>query len=96
VDPVADPVLLRKSGSARNRTRISGSVARNSDHYITEAVGFNASFAKVLDNYVHLTVPPFIKFHSLFLVESNTSYFESSLPYPFSVYAVALCLQGPL
>jgi hypothetical protein len=32
VDPVPDPLLLRKSGSARTRTRTSGSVARNSDH----------------------------------------------------------------
>jgi hypothetical protein len=32
VDPIPDPLLLRKSGSAGNRTRISGSVARNSDH----------------------------------------------------------------
>jgi hypothetical protein len=33
VDRVPDPLLLRKSGSAGNRTRASGSVARNSDHY---------------------------------------------------------------
>jgi hypothetical protein len=32
VDPVPDPLLLRKSGSAGNRTRTSGFVARNSDH----------------------------------------------------------------
>jgi hypothetical protein len=32
VDIVPDPLLLRKSGSAGNRFRISGSVARNSDH----------------------------------------------------------------
>jgi hypothetical protein len=32
VDPVPDPLLLRKSGSAGNRTHTSGSVARNSDH----------------------------------------------------------------
>jgi hypothetical protein len=32
VDPVPDILLLRKSGSARNQTRTSGSVARNSDH----------------------------------------------------------------
>jgi hypothetical protein len=38
VDPVPDPLLLRKSGSAGNRTRISGSVARNSDHQTTKAV----------------------------------------------------------
>jgi hypothetical protein len=29
VDPVSDPLLLRKSGSAWNRTRTSGFVARN-------------------------------------------------------------------
>jgi hypothetical protein len=32
VDPVPDPLILRKSGSEGNRTRSSGSVARNSDH----------------------------------------------------------------
>jgi hypothetical protein len=31
VDPIPDPLLLRKSGSAETRTRTSGSVARNSD-----------------------------------------------------------------
>jgi hypothetical protein len=38
VDPVPDPLLLRKSGSAQNLTRTLGSVARNSDHYTTEAL----------------------------------------------------------
>jgi hypothetical protein len=38
VDPVADPVLLRKCGSAGNRTGTPVSVARSSDHYTTEAV----------------------------------------------------------
>jgi hypothetical protein len=32
VDPVPDPLLLRKSGSAENQSRTSGSIARNSDH----------------------------------------------------------------
>jgi hypothetical protein len=32
VDPVPDPLLLRKSGSAGNRTRTSGSAAENSGH----------------------------------------------------------------
>jgi hypothetical protein len=32
VDPLSDPLLLRKSASAGNRTRTSGYVARNSDH----------------------------------------------------------------
>jgi hypothetical protein len=32
LDPVPDPLLLRKSGSAGNQIRTSGSVAGNSDH----------------------------------------------------------------
>jgi hypothetical protein len=32
VDPVPDPLLLSKSGCARNRTQTSRSVFRNSDH----------------------------------------------------------------
>jgi hypothetical protein len=36
VDPIPDPLLLRKSGSAGNGTRASGSLARSSDHYTTE------------------------------------------------------------
>jgi hypothetical protein len=38
VDPVPDPLLLRNSDSAKNRTRTSGSVASNSDHQTTGAV----------------------------------------------------------
>jgi hypothetical protein len=32
VDPIPDPLLLRKSGSTGNRIQSSGSVARNCDH----------------------------------------------------------------
>jgi hypothetical protein len=46
VDPVPDPLLLRKSGSAGIRTRISGPVARNSNHQPTEAVRKNTSVLK--------------------------------------------------
>jgi hypothetical protein len=38
LDPVPDPLLLRKSGGAGDRTRTSGSVARNSEHWTTEEV----------------------------------------------------------
>jgi hypothetical protein len=38
VDPVPDPLLLSKSGSAGNRTEISGSVSRNSDNQTTEVM----------------------------------------------------------
>jgi hypothetical protein len=38
VDPVPDPLLLKMSGSAENQNRTSGSVARNSEHYTTEAL----------------------------------------------------------
>jgi hypothetical protein len=40
VDPVPDPLLHRKSGSAGNRTQTSGCVARNTDHQAKEAVYF--------------------------------------------------------
>jgi hypothetical protein len=39
-------LLLRKSGSAGNRIRTSGSVARNSDHLATEAVCASISAVK--------------------------------------------------
>ena len=38
MDPVPDPLLLRKSGSAGIEPGTSVSEARNSDHYSTEAV----------------------------------------------------------
>jgi hypothetical protein len=38
VDPVPDPLLLRKPNRAGIKTGTSGSVARNSDHKTTEAV----------------------------------------------------------
>jgi hypothetical protein len=47
VEPVPDPLLLRKSGSAGNRTRISGSVARNPDHQTTEAVPIRDNSDKI-------------------------------------------------
>jgi hypothetical protein len=38
VDSVPEPLLLRKPGSAGNRTRAFESVVRNSTHSTTEAV----------------------------------------------------------
>jgi hypothetical protein len=38
VDPVPDPLLLRISGSAGNRTQTSRCVAMNCHHYTIEAV----------------------------------------------------------
>jgi hypothetical protein len=40
MDPVPDPLLLRKPGSAENRSRTSGFVGMNDDHKTTEAVKF--------------------------------------------------------
>jgi hypothetical protein len=40
VVPVLDQIILRKSGSAGNRTHTFGFIDRNSDHYTTEAVYF--------------------------------------------------------
>jgi hypothetical protein len=47
VDAVTDPLLLRRSGSTGNRTRISGSVARNSDHQPGEAAVQSSRFRKI-------------------------------------------------
>jgi hypothetical protein len=47
VDPVPDLQLLRKSGSAGNRARTCASVARNSDHYTTEAVNVAGRIRKI-------------------------------------------------
>jgi hypothetical protein len=38
VNPISDPLLLRKSGSAGNGTQTSESVTRNSVHWTTETV----------------------------------------------------------
>jgi hypothetical protein len=38
VDPVPDPLVLKKSCNAENRTLTSESVARNTDHETTEAI----------------------------------------------------------
>jgi hypothetical protein len=38
MNPDPDPLLLRKSGSTGIESRTSGSAARKSDHYTTEAV----------------------------------------------------------
>jgi hypothetical protein len=40
MDPVPDPLFLRKSGSAGNRTRTFGYVARNANHYTRDVVDF--------------------------------------------------------
>jgi hypothetical protein len=55
VDPVPDPLLLRKSGSAGNRTRTSGSVARNSDHLSTEAVKTQYVLNKIRESFGVIT-----------------------------------------
>jgi hypothetical protein len=50
VHPVPDPLLLGKYGGAGNRTRTSGSVARNVDQYTTEEVSIcSCTFLKAVD-----------------------------------------------
>jgi hypothetical protein len=46
MDPVPDPLLFFYSGSAGNRTWASGSIAKNADHYTTEAVKDIISFPR--------------------------------------------------
>jgi hypothetical protein len=58
VDPVLDPLLLRKTGSSRNRTRASGSVAKNSDldhiggHFLLHNIYIFSSY--LTGNTIHL------------------------------------------
>jgi hypothetical protein len=64
VDPIPDPLLLRKSVSARNQTQTSGSVARNSDHWTTEVVldtsiVFIIRIAAILSTYLFISVIDF-------------------------------------
>jgi hypothetical protein len=60
VDPVPNPLLLRKSGRVGNRTRTSGSVARNSDHLTTEAAIISASLHAKLGTEVHIAEEQFL------------------------------------
>jgi hypothetical protein len=53
VDPVPDPLLLRKSGSARNQTWSSETVARNSDHQTTKVVAISLYTDKYQVNCIH-------------------------------------------
>jgi hypothetical protein len=55
VDPVPDPLIFRKSGSAGNRTRTSGSVARNCDHKTTEMVVLS-TWARKYDQSIILSL----------------------------------------
>jgi hypothetical protein len=56
VDPVPDPLPLRKSFSAGNRTQTSGSVARNCYHYTTEAVSLPVQFEMQFSSACRKTV----------------------------------------
>jgi hypothetical protein len=53
MDPVPDPLLLRKSGSDGNRTRTSESVAKKSEHQTTEDV---ISFQIIFKNSVRTSL----------------------------------------
>jgi hypothetical protein len=70
--PVSDPLFLRKYGSAGNRTRISGSVSRSSNHYTTEKV------RSLLCNINRLAVGIIFIFYS---VRAPTRYKIFSSPY---------------
>jgi hypothetical protein len=74
VDPVPDPLLLRKSGSAGNRTWTSGSVARNSDHQTTEAIkwwthhtNYNMSIRYVLTRLAYKTGTEIVPRHPRYI-----------------------------
>jgi hypothetical protein len=61
VDPVPETLLLRESGSARNRIRTSGSVARNSDLLTTEAATIRKVAGSFPDELIRLFFRPFFQ-----------------------------------
>jgi hypothetical protein len=68
VDPVPDPLLLRKSGSAGNRTRTSRTVTNNSDHKTTEAVKLKLQVSKFTEKpTVAHSVNKFLSFGGMFM-----------------------------
>jgi hypothetical protein len=54
VEPIPDPLLLRKSGNVGNRIRTSGSVSRKSDQKTTEAVKQQNAARKLKPNLKNL------------------------------------------
>jgi hypothetical protein len=60
MDPVPDPLLLRKSGSVGNRTRTSWSVTRYSDHKTTETVIIIAIIILLVFNMFIFTKEPYL------------------------------------
>jgi hypothetical protein len=59
VNPVPDPLFLRKSGSTGNRTQASGSVARDSDHWTREVVPSDRLNTENNSTYLRLSVTIF-------------------------------------
>jgi hypothetical protein len=73
VDPIPDPLLFRKSGSARNRTQTSGSVARNSHHYNTEVdMTHNRSLFVMMSK-------PLLLYHENIQPDKGTVFFKEKL-----------------
>jgi hypothetical protein len=57
LDPFPDPLLLRKSGSARNRTRGSGSVSEKSDHWPRTGLESHRTHDHILLSHLRLPQP---------------------------------------
>jgi hypothetical protein len=85
VNSVPDPLVLRKSGSAGNRTRTSGSVARNSDHQTTEAVNNPPCQLKYRDHWNWRISDPQLPllFRSNLTAYSHCSHLSSTYIGPF-------------
>jgi hypothetical protein len=56
VNPVPDPLLLRKFASVGNRTQTSGSVARNSDHLNTVYEQNISNRSVVVEVHMHMNI----------------------------------------
>jgi hypothetical protein len=67
VDPVPDTLLLRKSGSAGNRTPTSGSIARDCDYYTTNRTEFASQFLVSTKSTAHSVKKGQVKISGLYL-----------------------------
>jgi hypothetical protein len=80
------PLLHRKSGSAGNRMRTSGSVARNSDHYTAVAVNM-----KITNNFWLTTASVDCQYHTVLLrlsgIFTDESFLRTCGEMRYSLYA---------
>jgi hypothetical protein len=73
LDPVPDPLLLKKCGIAGNRTLTSGSAARNPDYWTTKAV---------LQTLIKLLIYSLL-IHCVLVIDNSPAYLRETALFKF-------------